>query len=70
MNEKLYQRILQVDFQAAIFYEQMCKTLSTRTDYPCHNPDADLLLDWVEWRATPQGNDYWYDIAEKLGEIS
>ena len=68
MNEDLYQKILQVDLQAAIFYELLCSDpdppsgmlLSTRT--------KDLSLFCI-WAKTPQGYNYWREINRKINAL-
>ena len=65
MNEELYCKLLAVDFQAAIYYEQMCKEEEIAMRFT-----SDKLIDLVIWDHTPQGGSYWYEVAKKLGEMS
>lgn len=65
MNEELYQKILQVDLQAAIFYEQICNDPDPRPGLFLSTTTPDLGMFCV-WGVTPQGLDYWYEINRKI----
>ena len=64
MNEELYLKLLQVDFQAAMFYEQICKDPEFRPGLFLDTNTSDLVK-WCLWSETPQRAGYWHDIHEK-----
>lgn len=56
----LIERVREIDWYAAKFLEDNCSKF---------DDDTDCLIECFGWADTPQGYDYWYDIADKLGEV-
>ncbi len=54
-------RVAKLDHQAAMYLRYEARELYS------FSPGSWLLF-CFEFLATPQGEDYWYDLSEKLGE--